>query len=374
MPPLQMLIKPASGMCNLRCSYCFYHDETTNRTQENYGLMSLETLECLVEKALSYADGSCGFFFQGGEPTLAGLDFYRELVRLQKIYNRKGLAISNSIQTNGWQMGEAWAAFLSEHHFLAGLSIDGVKAVHDKCRCTAGGRETFREVMATAALFDRYHVDYNVLTVVNRWTAGKTGRIYEFYKKNNFNYLQFIACLDPLGEEPGQREYSLTPEAYGSFLTQLFELWYLDYTKGCQPYIRQFENYIGILAGVPPEACDQRGVCSVQHVVEADGSVYPCDFYVLDPWKMGNIRENSFDELAAAQAAKDFVGRSLNPPSGCKGCSYYPLCRGGCYRHRTGSGENYFCLSYRMFFKAALPKMEKIAGDAYFPYPGADYF
>lgn len=363
MPPLQMLIKPASGMCNLRCSYCFYRDETANRVRESYGMMSLQTLECLVEKALSHADGSCGFFFQGGEPTLAGLEFYRELIRLQKIYNRKGLAISNSIQTNGWKIGEDWASFLSEHHFLTGISIDGVKAVHDKCRRTGDGRETFWETMATADLLDRYGAEYNVLTVVNRWTAEKAGRIYEFYKKHNFKYLQFIACLDPLGEEPGQRDYSLTPEAYGCFLIQLFELWYLDFTKGCQPYIRQFENYIGILAGFPPESCDQRGVCSVQYVVEADGSVYPCDFYVLDPWKMGNIREASFDELAVSQAARDFVGRSLEPPPGCKSCSYYPLCRGGCYRHRISGGENYFCLSYRMFFKSALPRMKKIAAD-----------
>lgn len=361
MPQLQMLIKPASGMCNLRCRYCFYHDVAASRTQESFGMMSLDTLEILVKKALEYADESCSFFFQGGEPTLAGLDFYRELINLQKRYNRKGLKIQNSIQTNGWGLDEAWATFLAEHHFLTGLSVDGVKAAHDACRVTAGGEGTFAGVMAAADLFDRFGVEYNVLTVVNRRTAGKVRRIYEFYKKRGFTYLQFIACLDPLGETPGQRDYSLTPEEYGTFLIELFELWYLDLRQGNQPYIRQFENYIGILMGLPPESCEQRGICSVQYVVEADGSVYPCDFYVLDPWRMGSIRTQSFGELSRSREAAAFVERSQQPPAGCSACPYYKLCRGGCYRHRLEDGRNYFCPSYRMFFEAALPRMKEIA-------------
>lgn len=361
MPPLQMLIKPASGNCNLRCRYCFYHNEAASRAEENRGIMSLDTLEILVKKALSHATGSCGFFFQGGEPTLAGLNFYRELLKLQSVYNKKGLVIRNSIQTNGFKPDEEWAAFLAGHHFLTGLSIDGVRASHDACRVTPEGGGTFSEVMTAASLFDRYHVEYNILTVVNRQTAGKIRRIYEFYKRQNFTYLQFIACLDPLGEAPGGQSYSLTPDEYGDFLIELFELWYLDLKKGCQPYIRQFENYIGILLGMHPESCEQRGVCSVQYVIEADGSVYPCDFYALDSWKMGNIREHTFTELEESPQAAAFTERSKIPPDGCITCPFRPLCRGGCYRHRLSNNENYFCPSYRKFFEAALPRMQEIA-------------
>src|SRR5699024_5362855 len=134
-------------------------------------------------------------------------------------------------------------------------------------------------------------------TVVNAQTAKKIQSIYTFFKKNGFRYLQFIPCLDPLGEEPGQRDYSLTPEAYGEFLCRLFDLWYKDLMNGEEVSIRQFDNYIQMLMGYPPESCGMSGVCSFQNVVESDGSVYPCDFYVLDEWKLGNLNINSFPEL-----------------------------------------------------------------------------
>ena len=339
-------------MCNLRCRYCFYYDVTQNREQENYGMMSGKTLENLVQKSLSYAEGSCGFAFQGGEPTLAGLDFYKDLIRLVEQYNTRKIAVSYSLQTNGYNLGEEWAEFFAEHKFLVGVSLDGVKATHDALRPDAYGEGSFGKIMKTIELFNRHKVEYNILTVVNAKTAAKIRRIYEFYKKNGFHYQQYIACLDPLNEEPGSRDYSLTPELYGQFLIDLFDLWYLDLQHGTQPYIRQFENAIGILAGYAPESCEQRGICSVQHVVEADGSVYPCDFYVL--------------EIDKAPAGEEFVKASLDRSEKCRRCRYFAVCRGGCRRHRalgdgTVMGDNYFCKSYEMFYDAVMPRMEQVA-------------
>ena len=348
----------------MRCKYCFYCDEMAKRETANYGRMSLDTLETIVRKVLEYADGACTFAFQGGEPTLAGLDFYRSLIDFQKKYNTKHMLISNAIQTNGYAVSEEWADFLAENHFLAGLSLDGIKYTHDAYRIDAAGRETFGRVMKTAKLFDEKKVEYNILTVVNRRTAGRISRIYDFYRKNHWRYQQYIACLDPLGEEARSREYSLTPEIYGDFLVQLFELWYFDLQKGQQPYIRMFENYISILLGYEPESCDQRGVCSVQYVVEADGSVYPCDFYVLDQYRMGNINEHSVDELIKRGQEIGFVENSLKKPDDCEQCSYAFLCRGGCRRNREVVGDsvrNYFCPAYKKFFRYALPVMERIA-------------
>lgn len=366
MPPIQLLIKPASGSCNLRCKYCFYYDEMQNRETVNYGIMSTETLEAVVKRTLEFADGECGFAFQGGEPTLAGLDFFKELIRLEKAHNHKGVHISNSIQTNGYRLDEEWAAFLAENHFLVGLSLDGIKHTHDALRKAADGSASFEAVMKTVDLFNRYHVEYNILTVVNRLTAAKAEKIYAFYAKNHFHYLQFIACLDPLGEPAGGRDYSLTPEAYGDFLIKLFDLWYLDLQKGEQPYIRQFENYIALLMGYEPESCEQKGHCSIQFVVEADGSVYPCDFYVLDRYRMGNFKENTVEELAENGRATGFVKDSLEPDPECKTCPYGMLCRGGCRRNReTGAdgslGKNCFCGAYKRFFEAALPRLRQIA-------------
>jgi uncharacterized protein len=366
MPPIQLLIKPASGSCNLRCKYCFYHDEMQNREKQNYGFMSLETLEEIVKKTLTYSEHQCDFIFQGGEPTLVGLDFYKKLLEFEHKYNIHNVKVMNSIQTNGYQLGEEWAEFFAANNFLVGVSLDGIKYTHDAYRENSMGTGSFGEIMKTLELFDKKGVDYNILTVVNRRTAERITRIYEFYKKNNWKYQQYIACLDPLGEPKGSREYSLTPEIYGEFLVNLFDLWYLDLCKGEQPYIRQFENYISLLMGYPPESCDMKGCCSIQHVVEADGSVYPCDFYVMDEYKIGNFLKDSIEEMGNRGLESEFVEASLNRPEECKTCKYAYLCRGGCRRNRQIDeaghlGLNYFCSSYKYFFEKTHTRMEEIS-------------
>lgn len=305
MPPIQLLIKPASGSCNLRCRYCFYEDEMNLRSTANYGIMSLETLEAVVEKSLAYADRSCGFTFQGGEPTLAGLDFFRELIRLEEKHNRKGVQISNAIQTNGFGQDEAWAAFFAENHFLVGVSLDGNKYTHDACRVGPDGGGTFEAVMKTIALFERFSVEYNILTVVNRATAERADKIYAFYAKNHFRYQQYIACLDPMGEPAGGRDYSLTPERYGDFMIRLFDLWYLDLQKGRQPYIRQFENYVALLLGYEPESCEQRGAAASSTWWRPTARSIPATFmcWTATGWGISwRIRWRSWSKEAGSRA------------------------------------------------------------------------
>lgn len=363
MPALTLLIKPASGGCNLRCRYCFYYDITTKREQSSYGMMSESTLETIVEKALHFAEGSCTFAFQGGEPTLCGLPFFEKLIELEKKYNVNHVQIQNTLQTNGTLIDEKWAEFFHKHNFLVGLSLDGIKPANDRYRVDMNGNGTFDRIMQTISLFRKYSVEFNILTVVHKETALKAKKIYQFYKKNKLNYLQFIACLDPLYEEPGKREYSLLPKDYGTFLCELFDLWYDDVRRGEQPYIRQFENYLQLLIGQYPESCEQRGVCSYQHVVEADGEVYPCDFYVTDEYRLGNLLDLSIEDIEENRKKIGFVEASFNHPEKCKTCQYFGLCRGGCRRHRMMSEDhlNHFCESYQMFFAHALPRLMEIA-------------
>lgn len=364
MPPIHVMIKPASGLCNMQCTYCFYKDEMEKRDHPSYGIMSRETLEQVIRETLRFAEGECTIAFQGGEPTLAGLDFYRQCLELEKQYNTKKIRISHSIQTNGYALDEKWCAFLAENRFLTGLSIDGVKASHDAYRRDKEGQGTYIRVLEAAGRLKQAGAPFNVLTVVNRKTAPKIRRIYENYRKLGFSWQQYIACLDPIREKPGQQEYSLTPQMYGQFLIDLFTLWELDLRQGKQPYIRQFENYIGILMGRLPESCEQRGICSFQNIIEADGSVYPCDFYVLDPYCIGNLTKDSFYTIEERRKESRFVENSLNHPKACLDCAYFPVCRGGCRRHReqpgSPAGENYFCEAYRMFFHACLPRMQEI--------------
>lgn len=367
MPPIHLLIKPSSGACNLRCRYCFYHDEMEKREQSCYGFMTPETQESMIRRALEYAEGQCTFAYQGGEPTLIGLDYFRQAEELIQKYNRKNLRIDRAIQTNGFALDEEWARFFADNRYLVGLSMDGTKETHDRFRVDAGGEGTFRQVQHTAKMFDRIGVEYNILTVVNAQTAKKIQSIYTFFKKNGFRYLQFIPCLDPLGEEPGQRDYSLTPEAYGEFLCRLFDLWYKDLMNGEEVSIRQFDNYIQMLMGYPPESCGMSGVCSFQNVVESDGSVYPCDFYVLDEWKLGNLNVNSFPELEEKRKELGFVEESRQIHPDCQKCRWLSICRGGCKRYReprleTGElRKNCFCRSYEMFFAHAGGRMQNMA-------------
>lgn len=365
MSEMNFLIKPASGLCNMRCDYCFYADEMNSRKQASYGMMPDKVMEQVIKKALAKATKKCTFLFQGGEPALAGLPFYEKWISYEKKYNKNHVQIAHALQTNGCLINEDWCRFFARHQFLIGLSIDGVKATHNAFRKGPQGEDTYFKALDAAARLRSFGVDFNVLTVVTKKTAAKIHRIYESYKHQGFVWQQYIACLDPLHAQPGSMEYSLTPEIYGKFLTDLFRLWSIDLQNGSQPYIRQFENYIGILLGYEPECCEQRGICSFQNVVEADGSVYPCDFYVLDEYKLGNLLTDDFAMIEERQQQSSFFEQLKHSSDKCAACKYFFLCRSGCRRHReqpgAAYGQNYFCRSYQMFFDACLPEMEKIA-------------
>lgn len=397
MPPINVLLKPASGLCNMSCDYCFYRDEAGRREIESYGMMSQTTLKNVIRKTFAHAEGYVSFLYQGGEPTLCGLDFFRAAVEFQKKYNKNGLRVYNSLQTNGLLIDGEWCRFFRQENFLIGLSVDGTEEIHNRYRHKGQDGDSYQRAVQAAKLFDRYRVEYNVLTVVTRDLAENIEKVYLDYRKKNWMYQQYIICLDELeetciaggGEASGEagkpealdgsgarkqvvpqkeakprRKYSLTAEVYGEFLVRLFRLWYEDYKKGFQPYIREFDNYIRILQGYLPESCAMRGICSVQNVVEANGNVYPCDFYALDEFYMGNYNANSFAEIQDSPAAKAFVEDSRRLPEECAGCEFFRLCKGGCRRNRLRAGEgcrNQFCESYRIFFRECLGAMREIS-------------
>lgn len=366
MPPLSLLIKPASGSCNMRCKYCFYADETQNRETALLGRMTAETLHTLVDKALAYGDGECTFAFQGGEPTLVGLDFFRDLTDyVARHPNPKRIRVHYAFQTNGYALDEAWAAWFAENHVLVGVSLDGPKEVHDRYRVDAAGKGTYNRVIASIRLLEKHHVDYNILTVVTAANARRARQLYDYFKKNGYRYQQYIECLDPIGEVPGGHDYSLTPERYEVFLKALFDAWYLDMKAGRYVYNRYFENLMMIFAGQGPESCNMRGVCGAQWVIEADGSAYPCDFYALDEWRLGNINTESFEAMEQKRADLGFIQWSTQVAEECRSCKWYALCRNGCRRNREpitadSTGRNYFCSAYQHFFEYAFPRLQEI--------------
>lgn len=362
MPPVSILIKPASSACNLACKYCFYHTIAEHRETPNFGMMSEQTLEGLVRETIRYADGFAAFAFQGGEPTLVGLDFYKKAVELQKKYNTKGLEIQNTIQTNGTLIDEEWAAFLGRNKFLVGLSIDGARSVNDFCRLTRSGESIFGKLMNTVRLFEKYKVDFNIVSVVTAKTVDKISETYHFFREKGFRYLQFIPCLDE--DIDTRSDYSLTPEAYGRFLCKLFDLWYEDFSYGGQIDIRLFSNYAQMAAGYAPEECGMCGKCTTYFAVEANGNVYPCDFYTTDEWLLGKV-EDGFEMLYHSEKSYRFMQESLEKPLKCQNCRHLALCRGGCRRWRDtqGTGElgvHYLCPAYEMFFEHCADRIERL--------------
>lgn len=273
------------------------------------------------------------------------------------------LPISIGFQTNGLALDPTWCSFFKEHGILVGISVDGTRALHDRYRVDAAGKGTFDRVVRATKLLERAQVDYNILTVVTGDVARRARAIYADYKRRGWRWQQYIPCLDPLDSQASEERWHLSAEAYGTFLTELFDCWYADLQHGEQPYIRQFDNWVGMLSGRAPEACDMRGQCSVQYGFEADGSCYPCDFYMLDEWCLGNALEQSFEDFDARRSELRFIEGSLVLPERCRHCRYERLCCGGCRRHRLESeGQlNRFCAGYQRFFDAHLPQMLAIA-------------
>lgn len=365
MPPLSIMLKPASGLCNLRCKYCFYADEAANRETASYGMMSEDTLEQILKRTLAFAEGSCAIVFQGGEPTLAGLDFFRRAIELEKRWNIHQVPIHHSIQTNGTLLDRDWAAFFKEHNFLVGLSLDGNRRVHDANRLDAKGEGTFSQVTRAMELLKEFNVEFNVLTVVTRQTVPQIKQIYQFFARAGVEYQQYIPCLDPLEEEPGRQSYSLDEALYLKFLKDLFDCWYPEAKQGKLRYVRYFVGLMNLLAGNPPGVCEMNGVCSRQYVVEADGSVYPCDFYMLDQWRLGNLTTDSFEQLENKRTELAFIEGSRVYPQQCRSCKWAALCRGGCRRDRLVGengklGPNRYCSAFQEFFAYAAPRLMEL--------------
>lgn len=363
MKALSILIKPSSSGCNLGCKYCFYYDVAANRENKSYGFMKEDTLTHLIEKAINQVSEQITFAFQGGEPTLIGLDYFKTFISTVAKYNQKGIKIQYAIQTNGTLLDDEFCSFFAKHKFLVGLSLDGPKEVHDLNRLNQKRKGTFKDVDRAAKLLEKHHVEFNILTVVTKGTVRHIQKIYNYFKKQNYRYLQFIPCLNDLNDT-SLKPYSLTPEDYGKFLVELFDLWYKDFLAGYTISIRTFDNYVQMMLGLPPESCDMNGFCSVNPVIEADGSVYPCDFYVLDEWKLGNINLDSFHTLLTSSLGQDFVKSGQRIPEKCHNCQYLHLCRSGCRRHKDMKGQNeitnYFCDSYIYFFNHCYERLQEI--------------
>lgn len=362
MPPLSMMIKPVSSACELACRYCFYADVSSHREKASYGKMTKDTMRALVRRAFIYADDTVSFAFQGGEPTLAGTHYFREFLSLVDEYNVRKLAVNYSLQTNAVSLTDEMCAFFAENDFLIGVSLDGCREIHDSLRIDPAGKGTYERVLHGISLLKKYNVDFNILCVVTSDIAKRAEQVWKSLAP--YEYLQFIPCIDDFDGD--KKEFSVSAADYGDFLIKTFGYYEAAIKSGSPVSERRFDNYINILLGQMPELCAMSGACGVYFLIEADGGVYPCDFYVLDQWRLGNINGTSFSRMQKSERAKAFIEMSGFMPEECRACQWNFLCRGGCRRDREPFSDgvpsgNRFCESYRMFFSDCYDRMTALA-------------
>lgn len=354
MPPLSIMIKPASSLCNLRCEYCFYHNVSDIREVQSFGLMTAETSENLIRKALEFANGeSIAFAFQGGEPLIAGLPYFKHFVSYTKEQNKIGSKIYFSLQTNGTLVTDEWARFFAENKFLIGLSLDG-DFQNNSFRKDEKGQNAFYKILTAAEKFKAHNVDFNILTVLTGRCADNIDTVYRYFRSKGFKYLQFIPCLRPFGDKTESPLY-MTNQQYADFLIKGFNLYVKDYVRGEYTSVRWFDNIVHQYLGNSTEQCGVCGHCMHQFVAEGNGNIYPCDFYCTDEWLLGNINDENenFNTLAHCKKAIDFLKESLYVPEKCRKCRFYPICRaGGCKRSRE---DRDYCEAYQKFFSSCLP-------------------
>ncbi len=352
MPNLSVMIKPSSSICNMRCKYCFYDSLASTRENYSYGIMNDDTSEKLVKSILEYANGgSVSIAFQGGEPLMAGVQFFKSFIEFVKLYNLKSSPISYAMQTNGTLVNDEWIELFKKNKFLIGLSLDGDSNAN-KFRIDSAKKPVFSRVMQTADKFILSDVDFNVLVVATKYTSKHIKEIYRFLTDKGYKYLQFIPCLRPFGDM-SEGELYMNVNDYGNFLVELFKLYADDYKNNRYTSIRWCDNIVGMYYGVPAEQCGIMGHCSTQFVIEGNGDVYPCDFYCSDNWKLGNVTIDDFTVIANSEKASKFVMESLHLPLKCKDCNLLAVCRGGgCKRSRA---DRDYCKSYKKFYENSLP-------------------
>ena len=333
---LQLLIKPVSGRCNLACGYCFYR-RVQEKLYPEADVMSGEVLTEMIRQYLSMGLGGSSFSWQGGEPTLAGLEFFKEAMRLMMKHGRGGQVVANSLQTNGILLDDRWADFLARYRFLVGVSVDGPPDLHNRHR-----GNSFDRAMKGARTAMKLGVEVNVLACVSREAEGRARETYEFLKEQGFGHVQFIPIVEFVGGDtirlsscpPEISPESCRPEGYGDFLIELFEVWKADESRAC---IRLFDSLIELAGTGRSPFCIFAPRCGSYIVVEASGDLYPCDFFVREELKIGNLFETPIPEARSTEVARAFAKIKTVRPERCRECEWWRICRGGCLKEREAA-------------------------------------
>jgi uncharacterized protein len=356
MPLLSVLFKTVSTDCNLDCSYCYYR-KSLEGTRVRRRLEE-PVLRAFMRQYMQYVADvrEASFAWQGGEPTLAGLDFFQRVVKLEEDYAPADTTIGNALQTNAVLLDDRWGEFLRHYNFLVGVSLDGPEEIHDSVRRDRGGHGSFRRVMAGIDVLQRHQVEFNLLCVIGPHNVGRVREVVRFFRSQGFTHLQFIPAMAFQSIEPvAAPAYLISAEEYGDFLVELFDEWYEHGFPTVS--VRTFDAIVQSYLGVASDLCVYGERCDSGIVVEYNGDVYPCDFYVHRDWRLGNVTEQPLADIVRKPERDAFVARKLQLSARCQECLWRRLCQGGCPRNRSdgaaGMPPEYFCESHRRFFSCA---------------------
>lgn len=367
-----VMAKPSGSVCNIDCEYCFYleKEKLYPERQKNWR-MNEETLEIFIQQYIEAQSGeNVQFAWQGGEPTLLGIDFYKKVIELCEKYSSHK-TISHAFQTNGIVINDEWCQLFKDNNFLIGVSIDGPEDLHDIYRTNTSGRGTHDKVLRAIQLLKQHNVEFNTLTVVNDKNVKHPLRTYQYLKSIGSKFIQFIPLVereasdtsnndtwlvDPDEKQGKVTKWSVKPDAYGQFLNEIFDYW-VKHDVG-KVFVQQFDATLSTWVGQPSPICVFAPRCGHAFAIEANGDLYQCDHYVYPEYKLGNIHNSSIITMNNSAEAIEFgMNKSLLLNNKCQSCRYRFACHGGCPKHRFLNGpngkqdHNYLCEGYYSFFE-----------------------
>jgi uncharacterized protein len=360
--PFSLLVKPASADCNLRCTYCFYLPKASLYPETKVHRMPDEVLEQLISSYMQTPQPQYVIGWQGGEPTLMGLDFFRKIVELQKKYGRPGASVGNGLQTNATLIDDDLARHLREYHFLVGASIDGPPEIHDQNRVNAGGKGSFGRAMKGIECLDKHGVEYNILVLVNSANVHRGREVYCYLRDRGYYFHQYIPCVE-MDDQGHPMPYSITGEQWGKFLCDVFDEWIQNDTRKVS--IRLHDAIMEKLLTGRATLCHMGTNCNDYFLIEYNGDVYPCDFFAEPELKAGNIMENSWAELQQNATYLRFGREKSEWNAACDSCRHLELCAGDCIKHRFERGGigriSWLCEGWMQFYDHTLDDFKKLA-------------
>ena len=362
----QIFTKPVSDSCNLSCSYCYYHLSSSNKRQRNSLVENDSFLKEYIQQHIeATTSGTVFFSWHGGEPMLAGIDFYKKAVELQRQFLPPGKKLLNGIQTNGTLLSDDWCQFLSDNNFIAGISIDGPGHLHNSYRKTKTGQDTFDKVFAGFRLLRQHKVTTEILCVVSACNEDYPIEVYRFFKQIGARFITFLPLVNQIDTSGKADKMSVHAAAFGRFLIAVFDEWVQNDIGKIDVQI--FEEALRSAFDNEHTLCIFKQNCGGVPVIESNGDFYSCDHFVNNEFLVGNIEEHSLAELLDCKKQVSFgLLKSTTLPAFCKRCEVLKMCNGECPKNRFlvspdgESGLNYLCDGYRMFFNHCQPLIEEI--------------